>query len=126
MPFYSDRAYDFGIRVFNVEATNVEICSAEPTTYTQATSTFNLGTKAFGVGNVSGAPAARSPNGRQVTTVAVTDGTTSVSGSWTHWAITDRTNSRLLAAGPMSAPVGVTAGIPWTLPAMIIGQPAPT
>lgn len=126
MPYYGDRAYDNGLSVFDLEATNVEICNAEPATYTAATSTNNLGTKSFGAGGVFNAPAAGTPNGRQVTSNAVTDGTTGTSGTASHWAITDRTNSRLLAAGALASTQAVTAGNPWTLPAMTIRIPAPT
>lgn len=125
MPFYGDRAYDNGLSVFDIEASNIEICSAEPTTYTAATSTSNLGTKAFGAGAVAAAPVAGVPNGRQIATAAVTDGTTGTSGTASHWAITDRVNARLLAAGPLSASQAVTAGNPWTLPSFTIRIPAP-
>lgn len=125
MPHFSNRAYDSGLGVLDTEATNIEICSAEPTTYTQAITTFNLGTKSFGAGGVFGAPAAGTPSGRSVTSVAVTDGTISVAGTASHWAITDRTNSRLLAAGSLASPKVVTVGIPWTMPAMVINIPGP-
>lgn len=125
MAYQGDRLYDAGLNALDLEATNIELCSAEPTTYTAATSTNNLGTKAHGAGNVAGTPAAATPNGRKVTTTAVTDGTVGTGGTATHWAITDRTNSRLLAAGPLQASQVVTAGNPWTLPAFDLRFPAP-
>lgn len=126
MTFWSDRLYDLGLNVLDTEATHLELCSTEPTTYTQATSTLNLGTKNFGAGAAFGSPAAGSPNGRQVTLNAVTDGTSGTTGNAGFWAVTDRTNSRLLAAGPLSSSRSLTSGTPWTSAATVFRIPAPT
>lgn len=124
MAYVADRVLDLGLNVLDTEATNVEICSAEPSTYTAATSTNNLGTKSYSAGGYFGAPAAGSPNGRAVTGISITDGTTSVQGSAGFWAVTDRTNSRLLAAGAVASAQTVYVGNPWQLGAITVRIPA--
>lgn len=96
------------------EATHLYICSAEPTTYTQASSTLALGVKATPVFN---APADGTPDGRKVQVQAISGGTTSTGGTATHWALVDQANSRLLAAKALASSQVVTAGNPWSLPA---------
>lgn len=120
MPFIADRVLDNGLTVLDTEANRLDICSSEPTTYTAATSTATLGNKT----SLSiGAPAARSPSGRRVTVAAITDGTLTGTGNASHWAITDTTNSRLLATGSLSASQAVTSGNTFTLGAFDIGIP---
>lgn len=120
MPFIADRVLDNGLTVLDTEANRLDICSSEPTTYTAATSTATLGNKT----SLSvGAPAARSPSGRRVTVAAITDGTVTGTGNASHWAITDTTNSRLLATGSLSASQAVTSGNTFTLGAFDIGIP---
>ena len=109
MPFLNDRVFDSGLAILDTEATRIDICSSEPTTYTQANSTLTLGNKTLGAGDI-GAPAAGSPNGRQVTVQALTAGSVTATGTATHYAITDTGNSRLLATGALSAPQAVTNG----------------
>lgn len=124
MPTVQDRVLDLGLNVLDVEATHIYVCgTAEPTTYTAATSTNALGSMNFGVGAAVGAPAAGSPNGRKVTTTAVTTGSITVTGTAAYWAITDNTNLRLLATGVLSASQAVTSGNSFTLPAFDIRLP---
>lgn len=117
MPFLNDRVFDLGLNVLDTEANRLDICHTEPTTYTEATATYTLGNKT----SLSiGAPAAGSPSGRKVTVAAITDGTvtatsTSAANDAAHWAIVDTVNSRLLAAGALSATQYVTTGNVFTL-----------
>jgi hypothetical protein len=110
-----DRVLDLGLNVLDAEATHVTVCNTEPTTYAQATTTFLLGFKSFAAGSVFGAPAAGSPNGRKVSSVAITDGTITTSGTANWWAISDNTNSRFLAHGSLAAAQVVTSGNTFTL-----------
>jgi len=120
MAFINDRVFDNGLTVLDTEANRLDICSSEPTTYTQATSTNTLGNKT----SLSiGAPGARTPNGRKVTVAAITDGTVTGTATATHWAITDTVNSRLLATGALSASQAVTSGNTFTLGEFDIGIP---
>ncbi len=125
MPTVQSRVLDNGLAALKSEATNIYICgTAEPTTFLQASSTNALGTKAFGAGNVfPGAIADGAPNGRQLSTADVTDGEVTGTGTAAYWAITDDTNSRLLATGNLSAPQGVTDGNTFTLASFNIKLP---
>lgn len=109
----ADRVLDFGLNVLDTEADKVTICSTEPTTYTEANSTYALGSKTFATGAAVGSPAAGSPNGRKVTTTSITDGVVSGTGTAAHEAIVDTANSRLLADAPLSATQVVTNGNSW-------------
>ena len=122
MPFLNDRVLDLGLNVLDTEANRLDICSQEPTTYAQATSTYTLGNKT----SLSvGAPGARTPDGRKVTVAAITDGAVTGTNTATHWSIVDTGNSRLLATGALTTPQGVTNGNTFTLTAFDIGVPAP-
>ena len=122
MASLNDRVYDNGLTVLDTEASHLYICSQEPTTYAQASSTYALGVKA--TPTVS-APGARTPNGRKVTVSAITDGTVSATGTATHYALVDSTNSRLLATAALSSSQAVTSGNTFTLTSFDIGIPAP-
>lgn len=120
MAFINDRVFDQGLTILDTEANRLDICSLEPTTYTQATSTNTLGNKT----SISiAAPSDRTPTGRKVTVSAITDGVVSGTGTATHWAITDTVNSRLLATGALAASQAVTSGNVFTLAAFDIGIP---
>jgi hypothetical protein len=118
-----DRVLDTGLNCLDLESTHVDICSTEPTTYAQATTTYLLGFKSFAAGSVFGGPAAGAPNGRKVSSVAITDGTITTSGTANWWAISDNTNSRFLAHGSLAASQVVTAGNTFTLASFDIRIP---
>lgn len=112
MAFINDLVFDNGLQVLTDDVDALYICSQQPTTYAEASSTYALGTKA--------SPAVSSPqngavSGRSVTVSAIADGPVTASGTATHWALTDSGNSRLLATGSLSAPQGVTNGNDFTL-----------
>lgn len=119
-----DRVLDLGLNVLDTEADRLDICSADPTTYTEATSTFSLGNKDTGAaGTLFGAPAAGTPNGRKVTTVPITDGAVTATGTATKWGVTDVGNTRLLANGSLAAGQAVTSGNTFQLGAFDIRIP---
>ena len=115
---------DNGLLWLQSKAGRIYICSQEPLTFADATVAYALGMKDFGAGGVTGAPVAGSPNGRKVTTNAVTDGTVSGSGTATRWAIVDWVNSVLLADNDLAASQPVTAGNVFSLPAFDIRLPS--
>jgi hypothetical protein len=124
MPTVADRVLDLGLNVLDTEATHLYInYTSEPTTFTEATSTKACGNKNWGAGAVCGSPAAGSPNGRKVTTAAITDGSVTATQTAGWWSITDNTNSRLLATGTLSATQAVTSGNVFTLGAFDIRLP---
>lgn len=122
MATLGDRVFDSGLTALDTEATRLDICSQEPTTYTEATSTHTLGNKtSLSVGT----PGDRTGGGRKVTVAAITDGSVTATDTATHWAITDTGNSRLLATGALASSQAVTSGNTFTLAAFDIGIPDP-
>src|SRR5215211_4372673 len=119
----SSRVLDNGLTIPNTETTHIYICSTEPTTYTEATSTYALGNKNFGAGNAFGAPAAGSPNGRKVASTSLTGGSITTTGTAAKWAATDNTNSRLLACGSLASSQGVTASNTFSLASFDVRLP---
>ena len=120
MAFINDRVFDSGLTILDTEANRLDVCSSEPTTFAQATSTLTLGNKT----SLSiGAAADRTPTGRKVTVASFTDGAVTGTGTASHWAITDTVNSRLLASGALAASQAVTSGNTFTLAAFDIGIP---
>jgi len=96
--------------------------TAEPTTFAQAATTYKLATKA--TPSFTG-PAAGDTSGRKLTVDAITDGSVGTTGTAAYWALTDDSNSELLAAGPLSGTQSVTSGNTFTLTAFDIEFPDP-
>lgn len=130
MPTISDYVYDSALSKFDTEATHLYLCSAEPTTYAAATGAnngttqFGLGNKALAAGDIN-APADRTGGGRKVTVAALSGGTVTSTGTATHYAIVDQTNSRLLATGSVSPSQALTSGNTFSTPTFDIGIPDP-
>jgi hypothetical protein len=122
MPYLDNRVYDNGLTVLDTEANAIHICSAEPTTYAEATSTLTLG-NATGV--TVGAPADRTGGGREVVVDAAADGNVTADGTASHYAVVDTVNARLLAASALTASQVVTNGNTFTLASFTIGIPDP-
>ncbi len=122
MATLNDRVYDNGLGIFATEGTRLDICSTEPTTYTQATSTYTLGNK---TSITISAPAAKAGGGREVTISAISGGSVTGSGTAAYYAISDPGNSRVLATGPLSASQSVTSGNTFSLASFKIGIPGP-
>lgn len=123
MAYLNDRVMDNGLSALTSELTRLDICTQEPATYTEATSTYTKGNKT----SVStGSPADRTPTGRKVTVPSITGGSVTGTGTATHWAGTDPGNSRLLAANSLSASQAVTSGNTFSMGAFDIGIPDPS
>jgi len=120
MAFINDRVFDNGLSALTSEANKLTITSQEVVTYTEGNATYALGSKTSPtVGSVGD----RSPTGRKVTVSAITDGSVTATGTATHWALLDTSNSRLLATGSLSSSQSVTNGNTFTLTAFDIGIP---
>jgi len=113
-----DRVLDNGLDVLNSEATALHICSAEPTTYTEAITTYTLGSKST---YSSGVVSDKGGGGREVTFPAITDGSVSDTDTATHFAVVDVANTRLLAVQALSSPQAVTSGNTFTLTSFTVG-----
>ena len=72
------------------EGDNVHVCSAQPTTYTEASSTYQLATQAITGGNY--AKANGDTSGRKNTLTPATGTSISNSGTATHVAVTNGTS----------------------------------
>lgn len=122
MASLADRVFDNGLTVLDTEANRIDITSQESTTYTEATSTHTLGNST----SLSiAAPSDRGGGGREVVVTAISDGSVSGTGTATHYAIVDTSNSRLLATGSLSASQSVTSGNTFSLASFTIGVPDP-
>jgi hypothetical protein len=119
----ASRVIDAGLVALKNEATHVYLCSAEPADYVSATTTLALGNKNFGAGNCFTGPVDRTPNGRKVTTVAVTNGVITGAGTATRYAVVDAVNSRLLVDENLGVAQPVIAGNVFSMPAFDFGLP---
>lgn len=108
MGFISDDVLDAGLAEITTNGDKVVICSSEPTTYTEANSTYKLGEKTSGISFTG--PANGTPDGRKVSLDSFTDGNVTATGTATHYALLDTTGSRLLAVGDLSSSIAVTNG----------------
>jgi hypothetical protein len=123
MAYLNPRVLDFGLSILFLESTRVYICSAEPTTFAQATGSLALGNRA----DISiGAPAdSTAPAGRKVTVAAIIGGSVDATGTASHYAIVDNANSRLLAANSLQSAQAVTIGNSFSLAAFDVVLPNP-
>jgi hypothetical protein len=122
MATLNNRVFDNGLSVLDTEANKITLTSQEATTYTEGNATYALGSST----SLSiAAPSDRTGGGREVVVAEITDGSVSVSGTATHYAILDTVNSRLLATGSLSASQAVSAGNTFTLGSFTIGIPDP-
>lgn len=120
MAYLSDNALDAALEYIAANATHLYICSQEPTTLTEATTTYALGSKA---GPTFGAIQDREAEdgGRELPVDAITGGTVTSTGMATHYALVSGTE--LLAASAISNPQVVTSGNSFNLAAFTIGIP---
>ena len=122
MATLNDRVFDNGLTVLDTEANAVHITSQEATSYADATSTSTLGNStALSIG----APQNRVGGGREVVVAAITDGSVTGTGTATHYALVDTTNSRLLVTGSLTASQALTTGNTFTLGSFTVGIPDP-
>jgi len=98
------------------------ICTTEPTTVNDATTTYVLGIKA---GISIAEPSDDGANGREVVVAQINDGSVTGNGDAAYWAIIDNTSPTLLATGSLSSSQTVTSGNTFTLTSFSIGIPAP-
>lgn len=120
MVFLTDEALDQGLDYLDTNGTRIDICSQEPTTYTEATSTYTLGNDTVN----TGATQDGASSGRRVIVPAITAGSVTGTGTATHWALTDGA-SLFLAAQSLSSSQGVTSGNTFSLTAISITIPDP-
>lgn len=121
MPYMNDLLYDLLLAGFSGIATRLDICSQEPATYTEATSTYTLGNK---TGITYQAPADRTPNGRKIAVDAISGGNVTGNGTVSHWAISKPTSTTALyATKTLASSQVVTSGNTFSLATFDIGVP---
>lgn len=118
MAYINDAAFDAALNYIVTNGTRFELCSAEPANY--------AGIAAVALGNKTslsiGSPANGAVSGRRVTVAAITNGTVTATGTATHWAIHNGSNT-LVASGSLSASQVVTSGNTFTNSAFDITIP---
>ena len=121
MSFLNDTVLDQALQYLEDNGNRVDICSQEPATYTEATSTYTLGNETTITWT---GPADGDTSGRKTTVDAITSGTVSGTGTASHWAVSKTpVTSALLAAGSLASSQGVTSGNTFTLTAFDIEIP---
>lgn len=123
MVMLADEVLDGAVNYIDTNCENLYLCSQEPTTFTEAATTYKLATKASPTIAVG---ADRTGGGRQVTISAITDGTVNTTGTATHYALTDDSASLLLATEALASSQALTSGNTFTLTAFEIGVPDPS
>lgn len=121
MATLANAVFDDGLSTLTTNGTRLDICSTEPTTYAEATSTYTLGNE----GTLSiGSPADRTGGGREVTVAAISDASVTGTGTAAFYAITNGSDT-LYATGSLSSSQGVSSGNTFSLGSFTIGIPDP-
>lgn len=127
MASISDYVLDAALSKLDTEANAIHITSQEAATYTEATSTYSLGSATtISIGTPQDRMVNSVANGREVVLANVTGGNVSAGGNADTFAIVDTTNSRLLATGALATSQTVASGNTFTLTGISIGIPDPT
>ena len=120
--FLHDNVLDQGVKYVDDHLTGLYICSQQPTTYTEAITTYALGNKA--------SPACGVPeddtSGRKVTISAITDGSVTATGTASHYALVNSASTELMVAQALASSQAVTNGNTFTLAAFKVAIPDPT
>lgn len=116
MPFAHDDVKDNGLVTLTGANRRLDVTHTEATTYAQATSTYSVGNKT----GISVSLVAGTPSGRAARVAAISDGnitatSTGAADDAQFWAITDTSNSKLLATGLLTASQMVTSGNTFSL-----------
>lgn len=120
MPGFINDYLDLALAAIDSGVDSLVICSAMPTTYAEAFTTYKLGTKES---PTISAPQDATPDGRKVTISAITDGSVSAGGTATHFALLDTVNSRLAVAQALASSQSVTSGNTFALGAIDVRIP---
>ena len=121
--YIHDDILDAALSYISTNCENMYICSNEPTTFAEASTTYKLGTKASpSFGSITGGDV----SGRKLPVNAVSDGVVNSAGNANYVALTDDSATKLLAVQALSAQKAIETGSPWTLTAWDLELPDPT
>lgn len=118
-----DDVLDGALNVIKNNATRVCVCSTQPTTYTEAITTYKLAIKTITGSDFTGP--ADDTSGRKLTSVQHSGITVDATGNAQHVAYGDSANSKLLYVTTCTLQ-GLTSGNTVTVPAWKIGIADPT
>ncbi len=105
MPFINDEIFDQGLDYADANGTRLYLCSQEPTTYTEATSTYALAVATVNTSVTQDGAV----SGRRVQVPIVSSGSVTGTGTVTHWALTNAA-SLFLAENALGSSQSVTSG----------------
>jgi hypothetical protein len=117
---------DQALTYLGTNGNRIDLCGTEPTTYTEATSTFTLANATNGAGFTAplfAAPANKTPNGRQVSTAVVAAAAVTATGT-ANWVAFSKTTATaaLLVVLSMTAQA-LTSGNTWGAASSTVGIP---
>lgn len=121
MPYLDNTIYDSGLTELTTNGNRLDICSQEPTSYVEATSTYTLGTSTITINS----PTDRTAGGREVEVNAVINQPVTSTGTATHYAIIDDSSNTLLATNTLTESQAVTSGNNFSVSPFKIGIPSP-
>lgn len=122
MTYLNPLYYDDGLNTLDADVNALHICTAEPTTYAEATATYSMGHK---TPPSIAAPTDKAGGGREVIVSAFTDGVVTADGTPTYAALVDTVNLRLWAVEPLTGTEAMLNGDTFSLNQFPIGTPAP-
>ncbi|GGH36446.1 hypothetical protein SAMN05444007_108265 [Cribrihabitans marinus] len=122
MAFWNDNVHDQGLNWAIAQANLLSICSQEPTTFTEATSTYELGNGAVTLGSAQNGDT----DGRKSVVPALTDEDVDSSGTASHVALTGSGGSDLVATVALTASQAVTSGNKFSTSAFDLVKRDPT
>ena len=122
MPRIENPVFDAALQVLIDDGDRLDLCSQEPTNYTEATNTYSLGNQtSITIGTIADGDV----SGRKVTVSATSGGTIDATGTATHYAISNVAGTQLLAAGDLTTSQQVVSGNTFTTEAFDIELPDP-
>ena len=106
--------FDAALNYLKNNGNELTLCSQEPTSYTEAHSTYALADVALDTGDYTG-PVDGTVSGRKITVNQQADVPVDATGTGTHVAIVDTNNSKLLLVSTCNS-IQVTSGNNVTIP----------
>lgn len=114
MALIADAVFDTALNVLTTNGDTINICSSEPANYA-AIAGVDLGNSTV----TTGSPTAGDTDGRKVIVGAISTGSVTGTGTATHWALSNGTDT-LYSTGSLTASQTVTTGNTFTLDAISI------
>ena len=121
MPTLHSDVYDNGLNEIVNNANSLHLLNADPGVIFANIATMTLGNKS--------SPTINTPEnhttGRKITIESISNGSTTATGTASHYALVDTTSSRILASGPVDSVVSLTSGVDFTTNSIYIAIPSP-